>query len=122
MMAKNTRYFLLLQLLMLMMSFSGVVSKTAAGEEFLSVRWILLYGLLLLILALYAVFWQQLLKHIMLSVAYACKSVTVVWGMIWGVVFFGETLTFKQILGGVLVMAGVLLVAVGRRDPDDDAD
>ncbi|MBR4200511.1 MAG: EamA family transporter [Oscillospiraceae bacterium] len=113
------RYYLYLHLLMLLMSFSGVVSKTAAAESFLSLRWILLYGLLLLILAVYAVFWQQLLRHIMLSRAYACKSVNVVWGMLWGVLFFHERLTVKQLLAGVLVIAGVVLVASGKEQHDN---
>lgn len=117
----DLRIYLLLHLLMLFMSFGGVVSKTAAGERFLSFRWICLYGVLLLILGLYAVFWQQILKHIMLSKAYACKAVTVVWGMIWGAVFFHEKLTLTNILGGALVIAGVVLIASGKGS-NDNAD
>ena len=112
------RYYFLLHLLMLMLSFGGVVSKTASGLPFLSLKWILLYGVLLLILGLYAIFWQQLLRHIMLSRAYACKSVTIVWGMIWGVLFFHELLTVKHIIAGVLVIAGVVLIASGKETHD----
>lgn len=116
---QGKRYFLLLHLLMFVMSFSGVFSKKAAGQKFLSVKWILFYGAMLVILMVYAVFWQQILKRIKLSIAYACKSVTVVWGMIWGVLFFGEQLTAKQLIGGAMVIAGVVLVASGKESHDN---
>ena len=102
---------------MLLMSFGGVFFP-AAMEPFLSPKWIVLYGALLLILMIYALFWQQILKYIKLSTAYACKSVTVVWGMIWGVLLFNEQLTAKQIIGGVLVIGGVLLVSSGKEYRD----
>ncbi len=113
------RSFLLLHLLMLMMSFCGVLSKKAAAEKFLSVKWMLLYGGMLLILMMYALFWQQILKRIKLGVAYACKSMTVVWGMVWGVLIFHEQLTVKQLLGGALVIAGVIIVASGKESHDN---
>ena len=120
-MKKNdTKYYVLLMLLMLLMSFRGVCSKTAAGERFLSFRWCLFYGMLLGILGLYAVFWQQILKHVELSRAYACKAVTVVWGMVWGVVFFHESLTPANIIGGLLVIVGVILVTWGEKHDDTD--
>ena len=114
----NKKYFLLLHLLMLLMSFGGVSSKMAASEKFLSPKWILLYGALLLVLMIYAVFWQQILKYLNLGIAYACRSVTVVWGMVWGVLLFNEQLTARQIIGGVLVIAGVILVASGKESHD----
>ena len=116
---QNTKYYILLQLLLLVLSFGGVASKTAAGEQFLSFKWIVLYGILILILGIYAIFWQQILKHIPLSRAYACKAVTVVWGMIWGIVFFHEQLTVMNIIGGILVIIGVVLVTSGK-DKDDN--
>ena len=117
----NAKYYILLQLLLLVFSFGGVASKTAAGEQFLSFRWIMLYGILILILGIYAIFWQQLLKHILLSRAYACKALGIIWTMLWGVVFFHEQITVKNIIGAVLVMIGVLLVTV-RKEQHDDTD
>ena len=117
----DIKYYIYLQLLLIILSFGGVVSKTASVEKFLSFEWIVLYGVLVFILGIYAIFWQQILKHIMLSKAYACKAITVVWGMIWGVVFFHEHLTLTNILGGALVIAGVVLVASGK-EPNDNSD
>ncbi|MBP3272394.1 MAG: EamA family transporter [Ruminococcus sp.] len=117
-MKQHGKRIFLLQLLMLLMSFGGVLSKKAASEKFLSFKWMALYGGMLLILMIYAVLWQQILKKMKLSTAYACKAVTVVWGMVWGVLFFNEQLTAKQLIGGALVVAGVILVASGKESHD----
>ena len=69
----------------------------------------LLYGAEILILAFYAIGWQQFIKRMPLSAAYANKAVTVVWGCIWGVVFFQEQLSVGKIIGAVLVLAGIAL-------------
>lgn len=42
--------------------------------------------------------------------AYANKAVTVLWGLIWGLLFFGETITLQKILGAVIIACGIVLV------------
>ena len=90
-------------------STGGVISKLAGSHPFLSLPFILLYGLEVLILAFYAIGWQQFIKRMQLSVAYANKAVTVVWGCVWGVVIFREQLSIGKIIGGLLVLCGVAL-------------
>ena len=70
-----------LHLLLLVYSLSGIFSKNAAHEPFLSPMFILLYGGMLAILFIYAIGWQQILKRLSLSMAFANKAVTVIWGM-----------------------------------------
>lgn len=57
--------------------------------------------------------WQQVLKRVNLNVAYASKAVTLIWNTIWGVVIFHETILWNNILGGVIVLAGVILMVTG---------
>ena len=77
-----------LHLLLLVYSLSGIFSKNAAHEPFLSPMFILLYGGMLAILFIYAIGWQQILKRLSLSMAFANKAVTVIWGMVWGFLHF----------------------------------
>ena len=84
----------------------------AAGYDFLSVKFCLCYGGLILILGIYAICWQQIIKRIPLTLAYANKAVTVIWGMIWGVLFFGENITVTKVIGAVIVIAGVILYSL----------
>ena len=102
--------FLGLQLLLLVYSLSGICSKMAAGEPFLSPKYILYYGMVLFILAFYAIGWQQVIKRLPLITAYASKAVTVIWGVVWGMLVFKERITFTNVIGAVVIIAGILLV------------
>ncbi len=103
-----------------MYSFGGVFSKTAADKKFLSFPFCLFYGLSLLVLFIYAIGWQQFIKRLPLTAAYANKAVTVIWGCIWGIFIFGEQLTLRNIIGAVLVIAGVVLFSVA--DTEDSVE
>ena len=50
------------------------------------------------------------LKHVPLTLAYANKPVSLVWGMVWGAIFFGEGIRFSMILGALIIFAGICLV------------
>ena len=109
---EKTIRFVLLHCLLLVYSCSDIASKLAAGEEFLSLKFILLYGAVIVLLGFYAIFWQQILKKIPLITAYANKSVTIIWGMIFGAVLFKEEISRNQILGAVMIMIGVYFVVL----------
>ena len=90
-MAKDRiKSYILLHIVLLLYSMGGICSKLAAGQSFLSLKFILFYGILLLNLAVYALLWQQILKRLPLVTAYANKAITVIWGMLWGYLFFQE--------------------------------
>lgn len=110
---KNLKPYLLLHTLLIFYSLGGILSKTASGKPFLSLDFILLYGGMLLILGVYAICWQQLIKKIPLNVAYANKAVTLIWGMIWGAAVFKEQITLSNIIGAAVVLAGVILMVSG---------
>lgn len=96
--------------LFLLYSFGGICSKLAGQAGVRSIRFWLFYGVLLLVLIVYALAWQQILKKLPLVTAYANKSVTIIWGMVWGALLFHERITLKQICGAAVIMAGILLV------------
>lgn len=98
-----------LHLMLMLYSMSEICSKKAARESFLSVRFCLYYGTVILLLGVYAIGWQQVIKRIPLTTAFANKAVTVVWGLVWGALFFREAVTPGKLLGAALVIAGVIL-------------
>lgn len=110
---KKTVPFIVLHIIILIYSLSSICSKIASSKDFLSLEWILFYGLVLLSLGIYAILWQQVLKKVDLNVAYASKAVTLIWGILWGVVIFHETITWNNIVGAVIVLAGVILMVAG---------
>ena len=64
----------------------------------------------MIVLGVYAILWQQILKRLPLSVAYANRTVTVLFGMIWGALLFEEAITWNMILGAAIIMCGVVLL------------
>ena len=102
--------FILLHDVLLMYSFCSVFSKLAAGTEFMSAQFIMFYGIMLVILGAYALLWQQILKRMPLTTAFANKGIVIIWGMILGALFFDEAITWNMIVGSIIVFIGILLV------------
>lgn len=126
---RNTRHmsvrnknYIALHLFLMLYSTGAIISKLAAQQELLSLPFFLLYGCQVLILAFYAIGWQQFIKRMPLSVAYANKAVTVVWGCIWGVLIFQEHLSVGKVVGGLMVLCGIALYgyADGQTASADD--
>lgn len=102
--------FIALHILILFNSLSGVFSKMAGKAKFLSFDFCLYYGLVLAIMFVYAIAWQQVLKRIPLTTAFCNKAVNFIWAMLWGVLIFKETPGVNMLIGAPLVIIGVILV------------
>ena len=89
--------------MLMVYSMSGICSKLAAGESFLSARFCIYYAVIIVLLGVYAIGWQQVIKRIPLTTAFANKAVTVVWGIVWGWFFFGESITPGKLIGAGMV-------------------
>ena len=68
------------------------------------------FFLMLLDCFIYALAWQKNIQKFELSVAYANKSVYLIWSQIWAVLIFGEVLSIKNVIGLLVVLIGVLVV------------
>ena len=120
--SRRGRTLLALHLLLMLYSMSGVTSKLAAGHPFLSLPFIFFYGLMVAVLGVYAIGWQQVIKRLPLTTAYANRAVTVIWGIVWGAVLFHEQVSWQKILGAVIVLAGVALYALADQAQAEGGD
>ena len=107
-----------LHLMLMVYSVSGICSKLAGQHPFLSLEFCFFYGIVILLLGFYAIGWQQIIKRLPLSIAFANKAVTVVWGTMWGVLFFQESLSVGKLVGAAMVIAGVVLYATSDREDE----
>lgn len=121
-MKPKIKLYIALHLFLMIYASTGLISKLAAGKEFLSLPFILLYGVEILLLAFYAIGWQQFVKRMPLSLLYANRAVTVVWGCVWAVLIFRENLTPGKIGGVVLVLAGVALYGFADGKENEKTD
>ena len=51
-----------------------------------------------------------ILKKFSLTTAFFNKAVTIIWGMLWGILLFKENVTWNMIIGTIIVLVGVGLV------------
>ena len=116
---RQAKWFLLLHLILGVYAASSVCSKLAAQQPFLSVGFILLYGGMLAALVVYAFGWQQVIKHLPLTTAYANKAITVVWGILLGFLLFGESITLRQFIGAAVIIVGIVLFVRADNAPDE---
>lgn len=100
----------ILQAVIIIYTLSSIMAKFASGHALLSVRSMMFYGLEIMLLGIYAIAWQQVIKHFELSVAYANRAIALLWSMVWSTVIFQERITVKNMIGVVLVMAGIFII------------
>lgn len=110
-MKSKWKTLLLLHMMLMVYSMSGICSKMAAKQPFMSFEFFLFYALIIMLLGFYAIGWQQIIKRLPLTTAFANKSITIVWGIIWGFLFFHESITIGKILGALMVVIGVIIYA-----------
>ena len=111
---------LMLQAVVVIYTLSSVVAKFATGQELFSFSFFVFYGLEILILGIYAILWQQMIKRFDLSVAYANRAMALLWSAIWAIVLFHDTLALKQILGIAFVVLGTVIVNSDQKQEADD--
>lgn len=102
--------------MLMVYSMSGIFSKLAARQPFLSFRFCLYYGAIIALLGLYAIGWQQIIKRMPLTLAFANKAVTTVWGLVWGLLFFQERVTVGKLAGIALIVAGVVVFSTADKE------
>lgn len=114
----------LLHLCIMVFSFTGVFAKAAANAYnaggFTNPRLYIFVFAMLMVCVVYALAWQIVIKNISLHVAYANKSVYLIWGQIWAVCIYSEHLSLKSIIGVILVLIGVIIVTLNT-DYDEES-
>lgn len=109
-MRTKIKNIILLQGVVVIYTLSGIMSKNASANGANPVKFLIYFALEFLLLAVYAVLWQQMIKRFELSVAYANRSMAVLWSMLWAVLFFHDRITVKNIMGVLLVTAGTAII------------
>ena len=100
----------ILQIVIAIYTLSTVCAKFASGQEFMSFQFILYYGIEMMILGVYAIIWQQLLRKFDVSIAYANKAMGLLWSIVWAILIFNDTITIKNVIGVLIVIIGTIIV------------
>lgn len=111
---RKIHLFILIQCLNFIFSLNNVLVKLASEvwtiKGFLSYDFMLIVAGNIILLVVYAFFWQIILKYVDLSLAYLCKATVIFWGMVWSVLFFNENITWNNIVGVIIIFIGMVMV------------
>lgn len=123
---------LMLQVVFLIYSFTSLAQKLTSSylpegadslqellTQLFNVKLILSGILVVTLLGVYALLWQQVIKRFELSVAYANKAVTLLWALVWGILIFHEEITVGKVTGIVVVMIGIYVLNTGKEQENE---
>lgn len=88
-----------------------IFTKYASGQEMLSSNYFVGLGGAIFVMGTYAILWQQVLKRIELSTAYMFKGTSLIFVMLLAALLFGETITWTNIIGAIIIVFGIALFA-----------
>ena len=103
-------WFVFLQVAVLIYTLSTICAKMAGANEFLSLPYLLWMMADVALLGVYAICWQQIIKKLDLSIAYMNKAIGLFWSLGWSALIFNEKITWKNIVGAVIIALGILVV------------
>ena len=103
--------YIFLETNFIIFSFSAVFFKKASSFKFYSkdFNWFAILGLVMMFI--YALLWQQILKRFTLIVAFSHKVFIYFWILLWSAVFFNEKVTLFNIAGLLIISIGVITVS-----------
>ncbi|MDD4028727.1 MAG: transporter [Caldisericia bacterium] len=102
--------FFFLHFSLFLFSLSGIFAKLASNHSLSSFHFYLLYGIEFVLLIVYAVLWQQVLKKMDLSIAYANRGAIFLWTFMGSLFLFDETISLYNIVGAVVISIGIYIV------------
>ena len=113
---EKVKDYLFLHLCVMLFSFTSVFSKLASIQlnagGIANPRLYLFLFCMLLDCFVYAICWQKIIKKFDLHIGFANRSVYLLWSQLWAVVIFSERLTARNVLGLLVVLAGVVTVSL----------
>lgn len=110
--------FFFMHIAFLVYTLYPLLGKFATQYELLSFPFMALYFVVFGVLFVYAILWQQVLKKIPLTTAIANKSITIVWGMIFGLLIFREQVSLKMIIGAALILSGIMILGTEKMESE----
>lgn len=112
-MEKSSRFvlFFVLVCVNLIYACTSICTKMASGHEMLS--WSYMFWIVgaIVIMGVYAILWQQVIKRMPLSTAYMFKGTSLIFVLLISALLFGETITLNNVIGSAIIITGIVLYA-----------
>lgn len=93
-----------------------ILNRMASIYAPLSLGYILLLSVSVIVLAIYALSWQQIIKRMPISDAYMFKGTSIVFVLLLSAWFFEEIITWQNIVGSFIIILGIALFAKADKE------
>ncbi len=114
----NVKNYIMLHILMFFFSLTGICSKMASKYNIWEWQFMLYYGLVIFIMMLYTIGWQNIIKRLPLTIAYANKAITIIWAGIWGILLFDEEISILRIVSYIVIIIGIVVYVTADKERD----
>lgn len=88
-----------------------IFTKYASQQEMMSAQYMAGLCGAIVVMGIYAILWQQVLKRIELSTAYMFKGTSLVFVLLLAAILFGEFITWTNVIGAIIIITGITLYA-----------
>ncbi len=106
--------FMKIQIANIIFSLASVVTKFVSvvwqEQGIFNIKFVSGVALYVVLLGIYAVFWQRIMKKIDLSSAYLCKGMVIFWSLLWAYLLLNENITGLNLIGTILIFVGTTVV------------
>lgn len=93
-----------------------IFTRLAAEYDFLSLEYISMLIIVVFILGIYALLWQQIIKRMPISDAYMFKGTSIVFVLLLSSLIFDEVITWQNIVGSIIIILGIALFAKADKE------
>lgn len=93
-----------------------ILNRMASIYAPLSHGYILLLSVSLIVLAIYAFSWQQIIKRMPISDAYMFKGSSIVFVLLLSAWLFEEVITWQNVVGSIVIILGIALFAKADKE------
>lgn len=107
----NLKIIIVLLLSNILYASESIFSKYASMADPLSIQYLLGIMAVVMVLGVYAILWQQILKRVDLSYAYMFKGTSLIFVLLFSTLLFDENLTINNIIGTIVLITGISLYA-----------
>ncbi|MBR0177293.1 MAG: EamA family transporter [Bacteroidales bacterium] len=90
---------------------TSIFTKMASRQEMLSWPYLFWIAGTIGVMGVYALLWQQVIARMPLSTAYMFKGTSLIFVLLISALLFGEAITLNNVLGSVIIIAGIVLYA-----------
>ena len=90
---------------------TSICTKMASRQEMLSWPYLFWIAGAIGVMGVYALLWQQVIVRMPISTAYMFKGTSLIFVLMFSVLLFGEAITLNNVIGAMVIIAGIILFA-----------